>query len=159
MSRAQLLKHTRNSRLLWIWHPSKDIPTHKTMVQVLHLDAAPIMKLFRCCRKVHQVTRTTRNPTGVPSGHWFPPSQGKWFPLPQLQLLIPLLFQVRDSCHRLTIELNLQYGRKYWEEPSYSSDWPAWMPWLASDSWVTWAPSLGLDVMKAHSLDFQCPGF
>jgi hypothetical protein len=37
---------------------------------------------------------------------------------------MPLLFRVRGSCYRLTIELNLQYGRKYSEEgPSYFSDW------------------------------------
>lgn len=57
-------KELVETRSLLVWHPAKDISTHKPLFQMFHADAAPMDKFFRGYCWVLRGARTTRVRTG-----------------------------------------------------------------------------------------------
>lgn len=175
MSRVQQLEeHTRESSLLLIRYPGKDISTHKPLLQMLCADAAPIKNYSdattKCIKWLHLATvshpaqgrfPTAPAPAANPSG----PSSYRQQPYAHHVVTQELVLQQRTEHTRQQFKPAQQWSwtwsmaqgtRK--NPPPLLSRGPAWRLWLASDSWMTWTTSLVLECWR-HTLYFQCPGF
>jgi hypothetical protein len=62
MLRPKLTEETIETRALQVWHPAKGISTQKPFPQMLCVDAATLVRLFRAHSRAQGERRTTGEP-------------------------------------------------------------------------------------------------